>query len=336
MTNIIYLFGAGASAGALPIINQIPERLTNFITKIKTDQYLLSTTENLPQLNVTLYKAQETFIADLQWLLEGSLSHASVDTFAKKLYLTQDDWNLKKLKLALSIFFIHEQLTNKPDSRYDTFFASILKSYSNNFPKNVQVISWNYDYQFEMAYSAFSKKLDLSENQVRLNVKEKFQRNDYDVSTFAIYKLNGTTKLLNKNHPYSKFRFLTNFDINFDKSFFKDLVINYYMAKQTKDTLCSLSFSWEDEQNNLSILNGLTENLSKTEVLVVIGYSFPFFNRDIDKKIVTAMPNLKKVYLQSKEPENIKERFEAVCDRVNEIQLILKRDVGQFFLPNEL
>jgi len=53
------------------------------------------------------------------------------------------------------MFFIFEQTRIPADMRYDTFYASTLKVETDskktqlNLPENIQVISWNYDYQFE-------------------------------------------------------------------------------------------------------------------------------------------------------------------------------------------
>jgi hypothetical protein len=43
--NITYLFGAGASIGALPIVNQIPERIESTVSLMSTEYYRLSDEE---------------------------------------------------------------------------------------------------------------------------------------------------------------------------------------------------------------------------------------------------------------------------------------------------
>jgi hypothetical protein len=74
------------------------------------------------------------------------------------------------------------------------------------------------------------------------------------------------------------------------------------------------NFSWEALKNftgrkhpqhetNLVEAERIATN---TEILVVIGYSFPIFNREIDNRLFRKMDNLKKVYIQDKQPENIK------------------------------
>ena len=72
-------------------------------------------------------EVKEELLRDLEWLHTSTGKHASVDTLAKKLYLTKKPKELFKLKLALSAFFVLEELKGKTDYRYDAFYASILK-----------------------------------------------------------------------------------------------------------------------------------------------------------------------------------------------------------------
>jgi hypothetical protein len=77
--------------------------------------------------------------------------------------------------------------------------------------------------------------------------------------------------------------------------------------------LSCLNFAWENDNNYIDKYRGHSKNLeeaehiaSETEILVVIGYSFPIFNREIDNILFKKMQKLKKVYIQDREPEKIK------------------------------
>jgi N utilization substance protein B len=64
-----------------------------------------------------------------------------------------------------------------------------------------------------------------------------------------------------------------------------------------------ITFAWEKESEAKSYLKQTIEAIKEvcndTEYLVVIGYSFPFYNREIDKLIFeTITPTLKKIYFQ--------------------------------------
>lgn len=145
-------------------------------------------------------------LVDLEWLRHESENHASVDTFAKKLYLKGQMDLLNKLKVSLSIYFICEQLMNKVDPRYDYFFAALLKNNVREFPEQIRILSWNYDYRFELSYSEYSGLNSLEENQEALSVYNKYEKKRFSVDRFSIAKLNGTTQLTSsgghKTHNY--------------------------------------------------------------------------------------------------------------------------------------
>ena len=78
-------------------------------------------------------------------------------------------------------------------------------------------------------------------------------------------------------------------------------------------------------------------------MLVVIGYSFPYFNREVDRTIVQNMKNLEKVYIQDPYCEDVKESFEAVLSveqlgkvENGQIKIVPKKNTKQFVIPNEM
>src|SRR5688572_2952661 len=97
LSKITYLFGAGASADAVPIVSEMPkamEKAINVLSKemAKEIEFDSTSTDVSKPPNIitkkSLWGDQLTLlIADLTWLYEKSKDHASVDTFAKKLYL---------------------------------------------------------------------------------------------------------------------------------------------------------------------------------------------------------------------------------------------------------
>lgn len=186
-------------------------------------------------------------------------------------------------------------------------------------------MTWNYDMQFEKAmlqYSGFS-----DQNLEKL---------------FNIEKLNGS--LMKGNF----------FDLNkkyYDPKAKRDLIFeeifkNYHSFDFTNSIPnfdSNLQFSWE--RSNFDFSNILF--LPFTEILVVIGYSFPFFNRNIDQVIFGSqnMPRLRKVYIQvsEKDTESVAMRFRSIRpnfthDKMNFNQQPIEfiTSVDQFFLPPEL
>lgn len=82
-------------------------------------------------------------------------------------------------------------------------------------------------------------------------------------------------------------------------------------------SLKHFNFAWENDSRYFHKYSGHAKNIetaemiaAETEILVVIGYSFPVFNREIDVLIFNRMRNLKKVYIQDKNPDRIKSTME--------------------------
>lgn len=100
-------------------------------------------------------------IADIEEVYKANKEHATIDTYAKKLYLTKRTNELKRLKNVLTAFFVWAQLESKADQRYDTFLANILQNETLSIPNGISVISWNYDSQFELAYRNYSQNGNL-------------------------------------------------------------------------------------------------------------------------------------------------------------------------------
>jgi hypothetical protein len=56
--------------------------------------------------------------------------------------------------------------------------------------------------------------------------------------------------------------------------------------------------------------------------LVVIGYSFPVFNREIDNRLIGKMAKLTKVYIQDANPERIKSTMVNAFERFQETEQV--------------
>lgn len=333
MNKVTYLFGAGASIQALPIVDQIPERIKDLIDYLEKDEFKLEDDKTFEKCgNITRRNFQLEMIESLKWMQNKSKNHASIDTFAKKLYLKGESEELRKLKIAMSIFFIVEQTRKRTDTRYDSFFASILKDHALDLPDNIRILSWNYDYQFELSYAEYSNTYDIRNNQGFLRISQENDQKEH-WNGFRIIKLNGTTGLIKDDYINRMRLFVQHLDkMNFD--FITELTESY--AETTLNKIHPiLSFAWEKHANT-EITGMAKENVHDTVALVVIGYSFPFFNRDVDKTIINSMKNLKRVYFQAPDADNLKERFQALRDDLEESKLVCKYDCNQFLLPNEL
>ena len=339
--HIVYLLGAGASANTLPVINQMPDRIKSMIELLEKREYRLSDNEiadtsstgiDLPPKTYRSY--QNEMIDALYWMYEESSQHSSIDTFARKLYLrgkssdellkSKSSDELRKLKIAMSIYFTLEQIKNKPDYRYDTFFASILTD-DLKIPDHVTILSWNYDYQFELAYAKYSQNDEIEANDIQSR----------------IHKINGTAELtdIKTNKPI---RFIDKANTELNIETIKKIVEQYANSSVNKNKYeTKLSFAWDSNSKQGDIDLNL---YGKDIILVVIGYSFPFFNREVDSKIIAKLHNpsthiLRKLYIQA--PESSIEDIVGRAKRYQILQdcIIHKFEkictIDQFHLPNE-
>lgn len=339
MSKIVYLFGAGASFGkrdekdknvileGLPIVTEFPKQIDCLITRIKKED-----TEAKSQFK-TNPEELEKLIKELKWLKESSENHQTVDTYAKKLWVTEKT-TYDKLKQILSVFLTLEQLFNKPDSRYDAFFANILGNGIDALPKDVTILSWNYDCQFEIAFSNYFSSKSLNYIWEHLNMNAKTVKNSSQNLGFNITKLNGSALAYDKDR----------LDLSFYDSFFGRQgmsELSHVIASQFSkgsNVRNALSFAWEGVVKDFH--DNIIQRVQDAEILVVIGYSFPYFNREVDRKILQSMYNLKKVYIQDPNYIEVKENMEAVLTdsqlSSDNTKFVFKQGLTQFVIPNEM
>jgi hypothetical protein len=336
MKNVTYLVGAGASANCLPLVKDFDIRMEQLIHLFQEEQYQISAVDSFKDFNSkTKKEIQEDFINNLQWLIIECKNHASIDTYAKKLFLKGETVKLKTLKVTLSVFLVFAQCLNNYDKRYDTFFASILQNLYS-LPRNIKIISWNYDLQIERAYGEFKDHYSLEQNNPWLNIKSKFLKRNYvNDDGFCVCKLNGSATIIeseNFNYPYTEINSV------FDRQTIEKALYKYALLLFTEtDRFSGLSFAWENGSGGENdILTKTKLATVATDVLVVIGYSFPFFNREIDREIIQNMKKLEKVYFQAPDAKNLVERFESIRPDIDIKKLVPRFDIDQFLLPNEL
>ena len=343
-SQVTYLIGAGASFFALPVVKEIPVRYDIFlgtIIEMVKEKYgsIAAEPENLRERDSRYYANKLVWYANR--FRDGILNHSSVDTYAKKLYLQKDE-QLDAYKFCLSCFLMFEQIVKGPDKRYDTFFASILKNDVSDFPENLNVISWNYDTQFEIAYGNYLRKSNFLaiKNQLNILTKSDLPEREFEVNRFNILKLNGTIGIVNPLEQdlgyfipdcyYQATDFEQSDLDNFVKNFRKMLSENWRPL---------LSFAWEKDVGAKVILNEAIRATATTRTLVVIGYSFPYFNRVTDRALFDGMHYLDKVYIQDPNAYSMIQMVNELCNRDvkrQKIEVVPFADTSQFLIPNEL
>jgi hypothetical protein len=260
------------------------------------------------------------------------------------MYLIKDP-DLRYYKFCLAAFFTFEQIRRGIDPRYDIFFASILDHSVEKFPTNLNILSWNYDTQFEMSYSNFSGKEMIEDAKKSLSIvtNAEIQKSKAYSNKFHIIKLNGSTETYVPRERDSAIYFKSlDYHSKKDLDFHALTLIGYAMESFVlqPNSRTSLSFAWEKgDRNNASTLRAAISSTAQTVKLIVIGYSFPYFNRKIDGEIFDKMANLKKVYIQDPNAELLVPKVKELCHRVprdSDFEIIPFQEVDQFLIPDEL
>ena len=358
MTDVVYLMGAGASYGkrtkedlshkveiingdtksvrhiycanileGMPLVIEIPQRILYICDLIRnsdsTPDLYITTAKTQPSIEFT----KDLLVKDLMWLYDGAIKHATIDTFAKKLFLTGRVEEYNKLKKLLAIYFIIEQVINKPDSRYDTFLANILTP-KLEIPNRIKILTWNYDSQFEIAFNEYRKTI--------ISPKDIGCYSLYDneiTESPAIFKVNGTASFNNWN---SLANFRSNHKLN--KTILDKIIYAY------KDNESLLSFAWETSKkksDDIPTIKTAIEQIKEARILVVVGYTFPFFNRVVDKSLISSMDYLNKIYIQDPRANEVMQNIDAVLPvhkkkPYEPVSIIPITNCDQFYLPPEL
>lgn len=363
---VTYLLGAGSSANSLPILSQMADRMKRFLDFLKEKNVLIGENKYLDA------------IQNFESVFEEIQKHFTVDTYAKKLFLKNDfesKRELKTLKFFLSGYFLFEQvgtkfpnsqsqptinkqkaeqskrerelreiITKKLDDRYDVFLATLLVHFDRKLklPSNINILSWNYDHQIELAYKDFTG-LDIENTQILFNLFNSNGLNpDWASNNSQFIKLNGSAvNAFSKTHP-TEVRYFNSSYSQIDSWQTIKRVLDYYnYSKQPYrgDLLePALNFAWELNSNEVSKNNIERAKIicSQTEILVVIGYSFPTFNREIDRSLLLGANKLKKIYYQAPEShvKGLIQRLKGINS--NEIEVVPHTELDQFFIPYEL
>jgi hypothetical protein len=345
--NIVYLLGAGASANAIPIQNNIRVRINDLIYFLL--EFDKKNSNNINSENrIILNKVKK----ELEWLLSETKNHQTIDTFAKKLFLKKNSSDILKLKRALINYFYFEQFVKFPptennqkqnpqyiesDLRYDSLFANIIQRNENNLSieDNISIVTWNYDLQIELALKNY---FELPLNDIKNNLSIHPNQKSYNLqigdivvdNKFKVFKLNGNaffdsglergSKMTMYDHSINEHTLEKKIEIFLNEM--KNVFGTEYKLKN-HPAFKLYNFSWESYENSDSCYigkNNVVESAKKVfdscDILIIIGYSFPYFNSEIDKYLIGDI-KIKELIIQDENPENIKQRLKQIFKQLN-------------------
>jgi len=349
--NVTYLLGAGASCERLPLVKEV--KVDNMIVKPSFGTEILilaSRYESLKEkmtikVNDEDKKKIDEVTKSLRFLGENSIKFSSPDTFIKSLSLQGENDKIENVKKALSFFLTVKQHldNNLPDSRYIPFLASILETKESKvqIPENINILSWNYDFQLELALSHFENFNSFADILKHFKIAPNIETKELES---RVVHLNGIAGIMKNSYKSETMFREIKASPDPDELLIEFLRVFEHLGKNY-DVNDLLSFAWELDDVNHERIQMAKRIMQKTKILVIIGYSFPFFNRKVDIQLLE--PFIKnnddnelhelKIYIQN--PSIDESRIQFLRQRFGiEDKIVIEplTNTTQFFLPPEL
>lgn len=360
MFNVTYLLGAGASIGVIPTLNDFSFKLKEFSEVINelinSDLESMVDHETRDLTNFTNRSLKDIVISFNQKILQtAELSdlYGSIDSFARK-NLRFENKNEPKYNDIINVYTAYIIACEngyiddyKIDKRYVNLLSNILElSGKSIFRENINIITWNYDNQIEKALDIVTTNKNNSSNGFLIHKKG---TNQLHQSNNNVIKLNGSADYLDQNKFGVNFPLLNKLDktkhednLIYRKTCLIKLILYSEYACYNDSIYSNIRFAWNLEskkkENPSTYFDDLEYKIiSETEIFVIIGYSFPFFNRNIDNEIINTS-KCSKIYIQDLYPDLIENRIRLLAGkkRFDTLQIIKSNDTSRFIVPVEI
>lgn len=318
MTKIAYLLGAGASAGAVPVVNGMKDGAEELLHRLNVIPPDIFSEEGQDVQNAKVMIGE---------LIEICARSSSVDTYGKILHDSRQIHEFELLKERLILYFSLTEALKGTDRRYENFIAGV--SSMGVMSSNISIFSWNYDLQLESSMGRFVLSERIGEIRKRLGFMDATDFTNGPSDGFSFVKLNGSACFRTLSGNAHATPLVLKGDNTEQR--LKDVCTNYRKLRDAKKDMC-LRFAWEQPTRDMLI--GFLTRLRPVNVLVIIGYSFPSFNRYIDKLILSNL-NPQKVILQYPEPTGARIFIEEVLGGNKKLKIQEDVDTSQFHIPFE-
>ena len=126
---------------------------------------------------------------------------------------------------------------------------------------------------------------------------------------------------------------------------FQNLVEKYYSKDSNlQDNVKDLSFAWENINalETPSFIKSASEAINRSSLIIIIGYSFPLYNRLFDRLILSKEnTDNKKVFIRDPRAEEIKEILHSDFGITREsykgaTTIDVSQNCDSFFIPNQI
>lgn len=345
--NITYLLGAGASYHACPIWKEQGVKMIELATKFYSNENVKFTGTKPKNLSDS-----DSILWDIGYFGQKAIEFGTIDTYAKKLYLNNsNEDDLQRLKLAVSMFFtlwessddkiknrkFHQEIEpyKEIDPRYISLLASLLENNENNNLKikdNIKFVTWNYDLQFERAFKSFCPSHQSWDD---ISSHLSFRINSQNNKRLNVCHLNGYSGFynINKHNTQKEYHYI-------DRSESKKIdeilnEINFVCKSLNRGDLYMnhhINYAWENNGLAEKIRDEAKKIFQETDILIIIGYSFPPFNKDIDSLLFSELKNRPtEIYYQD---INASKDYLDILTNGFECKITLIKDkVDHFYLP---
>lgn len=345
---VTYIFGAGASLNSIPLAAKLSDDINEF-GKTIADYRKSSAIFPDIEINGDSFSQVEILneiIALIKKIIDESSEYASIDAYAKVLSVREDYSDITDLKNILICYFTWRQLVMGFEKRYGHFASKIIDSIddqSNSFiiPNTVRFLSWNYDVQFEVSLLRLIK--NASKYAIVRDRAGILPCMDYSniYNHYAFIKLNGTALAYNSKindfyiFPYPRVESIISNPIY-------SSILTFCILRNNIEASSKLKFAWENRDITEEIYksSGIYKALLRTNELISVGYSFPDFNRNIDKLIITNMIELRRIIIQAESLESaqkIKSQVLKILSfHINKVEIVIHVNPNEFYLHPSL
>jgi len=349
MKNITYLFGAGASLGALPIAAELGADMYTIIDAFEGYDREKVLGSNLSSINPFVKGTMEYLAYDLRFFGFQAMQFGTLDGYAAKLYHIKDFRQLHRLKMTLSIYLVicqemsRSQLggniqrkITKIDSRYIKLIKSCLDMEKTNYIKdNIHFLTWNYDLQLQQTLMTYFEGMEDIETFNRGPYKFTPSQIEFPVVTAKskICHINGFCGFyLTESQNYVSYldRSKTSSISEKVKS------MSYISDSASKGSInfnSAINFAWENNAYSTYAVSRAQEIMGITDTLIVIGYSFPDDNIEIDRKLFSSAKiagNLNRIIIQN---PGLNEAVISEKLNIEKSRFEVRKDVDEFLSP---
>lgn len=270
---VLYILGAGASCNSIPAVRAFKEATDRFRRCFYNNAEGWEDSKNE-------WKRNKDFWKDFDVIMKELGSSFSPDTLARVYHLAGDDSKHKGVKNLIGLIVDSSQRFRGLDVRYDVFLGAVLKKVGKTglqFPDNLSILSWNYDLQPELFVSKVRRRF---RDFKRGDINDFLNRDSYSDRLFSLNKLNGDVSRDNTFNQLGKYpdtyvRTVEQMSLEFQKVLYVD------------DLYPNIEFGWEGD--TIEKIKSSANLFRSVKEVVVIGYTFPAFNREVDNEILRAL-----------------------------------------------